>query len=172
MKWLVALIVTIALASCGATVTVDYDKEIDFSQYKTYNYYQDIESGLNNLDDNRIMFAIDSLLLQKGFVKSETPQLLINFFSKEFLSNSRNTIGIGIGGGGNVGFGVSGGIPIGGKVINQTLTIDFIDSDKDALIWQALVNGELNEKANPQQKEDYYFGIIRKALKTFPPSKK
>ena len=94
-----------------------------------------------------------------------------DFFSKEFLSNSRNTIGIGIGGGGNVGFGVSGGIPIGGKVINQTLTIDFIDSDKDALIWQAVVNGELNEKANPQQKEDYYFGIIRKALKAFPPSK-
>ena len=171
MKWLVALIVTITLASCGATVTLDYDKEIDFTQYKTYNYFQDIESGLNNLDDNRIMFATDSLLLQKGFVKSETPQLLINFFSKEFLSNSRNTIGIGIGGGGNVGFGVSGGIPIGGKVINQTLTIDFIDSGKDALIWQAVVNGELNEKANPQQKEDDYFGIIRKALKAFPSSK-
>ena len=171
MKWLVALMVTIVLASCGATVAVDYDKEIDFTQYKTYNYFPNIKSGLNNLDDNRIMYATDSLLLQKGFVKSETPQLLINFFSKEFLSNSRNTIGIGIGGGGNVGFGVSGGIPIGGKVINQTLTIDFIDSDKDALIWQAVVNGELNEKANPQQKEDYYFGIIRKALKAFPPSK-
>lgn len=171
MKWLVALMVTIALASCGATVTVDYDKEIDFTNYKTYNYFPDIESGLNELDDKRIIQATDSLLIQKGFVKSETPQLLINFFSDEYLSNSRHSIGIGIGGGGNVGFGVSGGIPIGGDVINQTLTIDFIDSSKDALIWQAVAKGEHNEKVNPQQKEDYYFGIMRKALKSFPPSK-
>jgi hypothetical protein len=171
MKSVFFLFGLLLLTACGTSVVVaDYDKEVNFAQYTSYNYFPTIESGLNELDDKRIMYALDSLLQQRGFVKSETPQLYINFFAKEFLSNSRNTIGIGVGsGGGNVGVGVSGGIPIGGKVINQTLTIDFIDTSSDALVWQALAEGELKEKATPEQKEAYYVSVIEKVLKKYPP---
>ncbi|WP_034259356.1 DUF4136 domain-containing protein [Altibacter lentus] len=159
------------LMSCGAAVAIDYDKKADFSSYKTYAFYPTIDSGLNDLDDNRIMKAVDSVLAQRpNFKKTEDPQLLINFFAKEYLSNSRNTIGIGVGGGGgNVGVGVSGGIPIGGKEVNQTLTIDFIDAQTDQLVWQAVVDGSFKERATPAQKESYYYTVISKALKKFPP---
>jgi hypothetical protein len=173
MRFLSLCFIGALLVSCGAAVTVDYDEQIDFSQYQSYNYFPDIESGLNQLDDKRIMQATDSILQSRGFVKSETPQILINFFAKEFLSNSRNTIGIGIGSGGrNVGVGVSGGIPIGGKVINQSLTVDFINASNDALVWQAMVDGEFKEKANPAQREAYYLNVLAKALKKYPPRKK
>ena len=172
MKFLSLGFIAMVLMSCGAAVSIDYDEQIDFSQYQSYNYFPDIESGLNQLDDKRIMQASDSLLQGRGFVKSETPQILINFFAKEYLSNSRNTIGIGVGGGGgNVGVGVSGGIPIGGKVINQSLTVDFIDASNDSLIWQAVVDGEFKEKANPAQREAYYFNVLAKAFKKYPPKK-
>ncbi|MCZ4318840.1 DUF4136 domain-containing protein [Aequorivita viscosa] len=173
MKFLSIFMLSLFLVSCGATVAVDYDKQIDFSKYNSYNYFPTIDSGLNELDDNRIIQITDSLLQQRGFVKSETPQLYINFFASESVSRSRNTIGIGIGsGGGNVGVGVSGGIPIGGRVVNQQLTMDFIDVEKDDLVWQAVVDGEMKERATPQQKEAYYTAIIQKILSKYPPSSK
>lgn len=163
------MLTAILLASCGASVAVDYDKAINFSTYTTYNFYPNIKSGLNQLDDKRIMRVVDSVLQQKGFVKSEVPQLVVNFYAKETVSNSRNTLGIGIGGGGSVGVGVSGGIPIGGRIVNQALTIDFVDASNDALIWQAIADGELKEKANPKQREAYYETVVSKVLKKYPP---
>jgi hypothetical protein len=173
MKLSLFIVLSIFLVSCGATVGVDYDKQVDFSKYNSYNFYASIDSGLNDLDDNRIMQITDSLLQQRGFVKSETPQIFINFFARESVSNSRNTIGIGIGGGGgNMGVGVSGGIPIGGRVVNQQLTMDFIDAEKDDLVWQAVAEGEMKERATPQQKEAYYISVVQKILAKYPPIKK
>ena len=100
MKLLSILVLSIFFVACGATVAVDYDKQADFSKYSTYNYFPTIDSGLNQLDDSRIMQITDSLLQQRGFVKSDTPQLYINFYARESVSRSRNTIGIGVGGGG------------------------------------------------------------------------
>jgi|TARA_R110000851_G_scaffold207537_3_gene359864 hypothetical protein len=172
MKLLSILFISILLISCGATVAVDYDKQVDFSKYNSYNYFPTIDSGLNQLDDNRIKQITDSLLQQRGFVKSETPQIYVNFYTRESVSSSRNTIGIGIGsGGGNMGVGVSGGIPIGGNVINQQLTMDFIDVEKDDLVWQAVADGEMKERATPKQKEAYYVSVIQKILKNYPPKK-
>lgn len=173
MKAIISIGVALLILSCGATVAVDYDDTTDFSQYQTYNFYPDIESGLNELDDKRIIKIADSLLQQRGFIRSESPEFYINFFASEFLSNSRNTIGIGVGGGGgNVGVGVSGGIPIGGRVVNQQLTVDFVDAQADELIWQAVADGELKEKATPAQKESYYLSVLTKILKKYPPKKK
>tara|TARA_R110002020_G_scaffold474772_3_gene707205 strand:- start:79374 stop:79907 length:534 start_codon:yes stop_codon:yes gene_type:complete len=171
MKTLYTLILCALLISCGTTVGIDYDQETDFSTYITYNFYPTIDSGLSDLDDKRIMQATDSLMQQRGFIKSDTPQLFINFFANESISNSRNTIGIGIGSGGrNGGVGVSGGIPIGGRVVNQSLTVDFIDVAKDDLVWQAVAEGEYKEKASPRQREAYYFNAISKMLKKYPPT--
>ena len=173
MKLQLAILAAIVLMSCGAVVGVDYDKATDFSQYTTYDFYPSIESGLNELDNKRIMTATDSILRSRGFTRSEAPQLLINFYASEYISNSRNTIGIGVGGGGsNVGVGVSGGIPIGGRVINQRLTVDLIDAENDDLLWQAVYEGELKEKASPEQKENYYANTMAKILKKYPPKTK
>ena len=173
MKSFLFLTVLAVLFSCGPTVYVDFEEQQDFSGFTTYQFYPDIDSGLNQLDDKRIMMAIDSVLQQRGFTRTDNNRFYINFYASESLSNSRNTLGVGIGGGGgNVGVGVSGGIPIGGKVINQQLTIDFVDAQKDqSLVWQAVVEGELKEKATPQQKEIYYYSVLQKALKKFPPKK-
>lgn len=169
MRLLPILPLCLFLISCGASVSVDYDKEIDFSSYTTYNFYPSIKSGLSELDDKRIMRVADSLLQQRGMLKADDPELYINFFVRESVSNSRSTIGVGLGtGGGNVGVGVSGGIPIGGKTIDQELTVDFIDVKKDDLIWQAVSNGKLKEKARPSEKERYYSSILIKILSKYP----
>ncbi|MBV1924845.1 MAG: DUF4136 domain-containing protein, partial [Flavobacteriaceae bacterium] len=167
------LIFALVIISCGTTVNYDYDKQTNFTNYQSYNYFPDIDSGLSELDNKRIINATDSLMVLRGFVKSETPQFLINFFAREGAMRPKNTIGIGMGGGGgNVGVGVSGGIPIGGNVIEQRLTFDFVDANKDELIWHAVSNGEIKEKASPDQKDKHYIKLINKILKGYPPKKK
>jgi len=172
MKPILMIMLSIILVSCGATVSYDYDTQTDFSNYKTYNFYPTISSGLSNLDNNRIMKATDSILQLRGFKKSESPQFLVNFFVKEFMSQSNTSIGFGVGSGGHNGsIGVSGGIPVGGDIINQKLTFDFIDKKEDKLFWQAVGNDKLKVKANSLQKSIYYFELIDKILKGFPPKK-
>ena len=174
MKFVFVLIISIFLSACGATSIVDYDSQKDFSDYTSYEFYNDIDSGLDQLDDNRIMAAIDKSFQDRDFLKTDYCRFYVNFYASEYLSESRNTLGIGIGGGGSNGsVGVSGGIPIGGNVVNQRLTIDIIDASMgQSLAWQVIIEGELKEKATPEQKEAYYFAEIDKALKKFPPKKK
>lgn len=173
MKSLLLIFVVLFMVSCGAAITVDYDEQVDFSKYQYYNFYPTIDSGLSGLDNARIIRLTDSLLHQRGFIKSDSPQIFINFYAHEFVSRSRNTIGIGVGSSGrNVGVGVSGGIPIGGRVVEQQLTVDFIDVDKDELVWQAVAEGEMKDNATPEQKEAYYLSVIQKILKKYPPQKK
>ncbi|MCF6308204.1 MAG: DUF4136 domain-containing protein [Flavobacteriaceae bacterium] len=172
MKYLLLIITTAILISCGATVNYDYDTQKDFSVYKTYDFYPGIESGLSELDNIRVMKATDSVLQLRGFTKSVDPDFLINFFAKEFITQSSTSIGIGVGGGGhNGGVGVSGGVPVGGDEINQTLTIDFIDNKADNLFWQAVGSDELKVKATSVQKDAYYFKLISKIMTGFPPEK-
>lgn len=172
MKHFLIFITALVLASCGTAVSYDYDTKTNFSLYQTYDFYPTINSGLSDLDNIRIMKATDSILQTRGFVKSDSPQFLVNFFAKEFITQSNTSIGIGVGGGGaNGGIGVSGGIPVGGNIINQKFTIDFIDNQNDKLIWQAVGTDELKVKAKPAQKSKYYFSMISKILKGYPPKK-
>ncbi len=173
MRLICALFIAFVLASCGPAIYVDYDEEIDFTELRSYEFHPNFESGLNELDNKRIMRAIDSIMVQRGFIKTDYCQYYISFFADEQLEPSRNTLGIGIGGGGrNGGLGVSGGIPIGGNVVNQRLVIDIIGAYMDApLVWQATIDGELKEKSSPAQKEAYYQSVIQKAFKKFPPKK-
>lgn len=170
VKLIYSLILSFLLSSCGAYVVVDYDKEKDFSVFQTYDFYPDIESGLSKLDDNRIIKITDSLLQQRGFSRSQSSDFLINFYAEEFMENTRNTIGVGIGQSSrNSHVHISGGIPIGSRVINQYLTVDFVDAKKDQLIWKAESGADYKEHITPEQKEKFFISVLSKILKKFPP---
>jgi len=47
--------------------------------------------------------------------------------------------------------------------------MDFIDVSNDGLVWQAIAEADLKEKANPQQKEKHYEEVVSKILKKYPP---
>ncbi len=85
MRPKIALILIIFVTSCAPIyVNYDYEKTIDFSQYKTYNYYSNIETGLSELDSSRLMNILDSEMKVKGFSLSETPDFYINIKTQEF----------------------------------------------------------------------------------------
>ena len=82
MKKLYILLSLIVLTSCSSIyVNYDYDKATNFKRYKTYNYFSDVNTGMSELDSKRFFKALDSALLSRGYIVSETPDFLIDIKS-------------------------------------------------------------------------------------------
>lgn len=161
------------LLSCSSLrVDYDYDPGTDFTSYQTYNYYPDMQTGLSELDTRRLLTALDSVLLSKGFQASEEPDFLINIESREFRGPRNSSVGVGLGGGGrNVGGGVSIGIPVGQPEREREILFDFIDSQRDFLFWQATLSSNYRENATPLERERQMRAIAVKVLSKYPPRK-
>ena len=164
----------VLVTSCAPIyVNYDYEKQHDFTKYKTYNYYSDLETGLSELDTKRLLSFMDETLKAKGFSLSSTPDLFINITSSEFHESQNSTVGVGVGGGGgNVGGGISIGIPIGQQNVNRQIIFDFIDENGIGLFWQAVSESSFNPNAKPEQRESRLKAIVDKVLAGYPPKEK
>lgn len=174
MRTFLILVVLICFASCSATkVSYDFDNQTDFSAYTTYNYFNDMETGLSGLDEKRLMDAMDAVLGEKGLLFAEEPDMFINIKSSVFRSQPGNNVGVGLGGGGrNLGGGVSIGIPVGGPKLSRELQIDIVDANKDLLIWQALSESPFREGDTPMEKEEKLQVVVAKIFSKYPPDTK
>lgn len=173
MKFLNTALLALILVACAPIrVNYDYDKQAVFTNYKTYQYYGDMETGLSELDTKRLLNAIDAQMVAKGFSISETPDFFIDIKSAEYHTPQRNSVGVGLGGSGrNVGGGISIGIPVGQSNVNKQITIDFVDENKKQLFWQAVSEFSFNPNAKPEQREEKFNAVAEKILSEYPPSK-
>ena len=165
------------MVSCGSMVSVnaDYDKNVDFSAYKTYAYYKTgiDKVEISDLDKRRILNAIDQQMLAKGFTKSDNPDLLINLFTKSREQVNVNQFNAGWGYGWGWGWNP---FMMGGRQTTVTtstegtLYIDFIDAKKKEMIWQGEGTGILTKDTN--RKEERINEFVSQILSQYPPTKK
>ena len=173
MKNFKIIILLLLIISCAPSrVNYDFDKTTDFTQYKTYNYYSDMKTGLSELDTKRFLDVLDLQMKTKGFNLSDTPDFFIDIKSGDIQAAQRNTVGVGLGGGGrNVGGGVSIGIPIGQATVNRQVTIDFVDENAKQLFLQDVGEYNFNPNAAVEKRETQINAIIEKVLTEYPPKK-
>lgn len=173
MRLLIYILLIVFVSSCSSPRAVyDYDENRQFTGINTYQIYPDLVTGLNQLDEKRIIGILNDELAEKGFTTSEDPEIYVNFYANEYETQSRNSVGVGVGGTGrNVGVGVSGGIPIGGPDTFLQLTFDFIDVEEDVLLWQAVVDYKFDRNASPEKRGKQLRTMIEKALDGYPPKK-
>jgi hypothetical protein len=156
----------------GPRVAFDYDEQTNFSTYNSISIYPEIQSGLSELDENRLLNSMVSALQERNLSTSTTPDLYLNVYTEQYQEPSRNRVGVGIGGtGGNVGVGVSGGIPLGGPESFLQLTFDLIDVERDELVWQAVVNSKFDLNWSPVQRQQQFDKIVEEALEGYPPKR-
>ena len=177
MKSLKIFILCILLASCGAVeVTTDYDSGVDFTNYKTFAFYKPgiDKAAISDLDKKRVLRALESELTSKGFVKSTTPDFLVSIFAKSRERvNVNNNIGPGWGWG--FGWGMNPWM-WGGNMNNLSITqftegtlfVDFIDKEKNELIWQGIGTGALKIQ-NRAKKEERIQLFVKEIVSNFPP---
>ena len=169
------LLLLLILASCSSVnVNSDYDKKVDFSQFKTYAFYKTgiDKVEISDLDKKRILRSIDETMTSKGFTKSETPDLLINFFTKEREQVDVNQFNMGWGYGWGWGWNpwMWGGNTTVNRYPEGTLYIDLIDSKKKELIWQGEGEGVLTKDTN--KKDEVIKEFVIKILEQYPPTLK
>lgn len=171
MKIITSLVLLLFVISCAPIrVNYDYDKNTNFTPYKTYNYYSGMTTGLSDLDTKRLLNALDKKLTEKGFALAETPDFFIDIKSSEYQETQRNNVGVGLGGGGsNMGGGISIGLPIGQANVNRQITIDFVDENKKQLFWQAVSESSFKPNAAPEKREALLNAIAEKVLTQYPP---
>ena len=168
------LLLLFAVASCSSIrVYSDYDKKVDFAQYKTYAYYKNgiDKAEISDLDKKRILRAIDEVMTTKGFTKSETPDMLISINAKSEQNVNVNNFN----GGWGWGFGWGWDPFWGGNTMVSTstdgiLTIDIIDAKLKELIWQGEGTGYLTK--NVDKKDENVKLFVTEILALYPPAKK
>jgi hypothetical protein len=174
LKFLPLLLLFILTSCSSVKVNQDYDKNADFSQYKTYAYHK---SGIDkveisDLDKKRILRSIDEDLSAKGFTKSENPDVIINFFTKEREQVDVSQFNAGWGYGWGYGWNPYfwGGRTSINRYSEGTLTIDIIEAKKKELIWQGQGEGVLTK--NTDKKDEKIKEFVTKILEQYPPKKK
>ncbi|SDM64946.1 DUF4136 domain-containing protein [Kriegella aquimaris] len=163
------------MASCTSVrVLSDFDKEADFTTYKSYAFYKTgiDKAQISDLDKKRILKAIDAELSSRGFVKSEDPDILISIFTKEKEQvDIYNNYWGGYGWGWNPYYwGPGWG---GNNVSTRTegsLYIDLIDAKNKELVWQGKGIGNLGNIENMDKKEQRIREFVSQILKEYPPN--
>ena len=163
------------LVSCSSVrVNSDYDKQVDFTGYKTFAFHKTgiDKAEISDLDKKRILRSIDETMTAKGFTKSETPDLLISFFTKEREEVNVNQFNAGWGYGWGWGWNpfLWGGNTTVTRHSEGTLYIDIIDAKKKELIWQGEGEGVLTKDTH--KKDEMIKEFVTKILELYPPQKK
>lgn len=172
---IIFLFIAIICYSCSSVKVIsDYDTKVDFSRYKTFAFYKKgiDKASVSDLDKKRIMRAIETELLAKGFTKSSNPDLLISIFTKsrEQINVTDNNFGWGFGWGYNPWFFGRQNVNI-NQYTEGTLFIDFIDKNRKELIWQGIGSGAL-KLSNVEKKELRINEFVNKIISAYPPEQR
>jgi hypothetical protein len=174
LKFLPLLLLFLVSSCSSVSVNSDYDKKVDFSPYKTYAFHKSgiDKAEISDLDKKRILRSIDEVMTSKGFTKSDNPDLLIAFFTKEREQVNVNQYNAGWGYGWGYGWNpyLWGGSSYVSRYTEGTLYIDIIDARKKELIWQGEGQGVLTKDTD--KKDEKIKEFVSKILEQYPPKKK
>jgi hypothetical protein len=153
-----------SISALGQKVAIDWDRNANFYQYRTYAWAQCMTPGESELWDDRIVQNIEYQLAAKGLRKAQPgqqPDVIINFSSdiEERVSYVGYDYGYGPGWSGvNPGFGFGpgwgwggGGGPVTVEPIIQrefTLTIDMVDACQNHLLWRGVATDVVSHKSD------------------------
>jgi hypothetical protein len=166
------LVAALALAACETTpeVTTDADPTVDFTRYRTYAWvYDDVPSGMNPLNYERIHDAIDSQLAAQGFMEGEPAD-----FAVAFTVGARDKVEVDDFGpyGSYYGYGWGYGWGPGysdvyvRNVREGTLVIDVYDVETKKPIWHGAATEEIGSGGATQEEIDK---AVASVLTEFPP---
>ena len=152
-------------------VSVDFDRNEDFSSIKTFSIDHSVSTGLNDLDEARLFDALEKNFRFRGVLKSQhNGDVLISISPREFVTTSAGpSVGIGVGTGimRSVGGGISMGVPIRSKSLNQEYTVSMYKQGR--MIWEGIMTLKMPLNASADVKQQSMEAGVGKLLKNYPP---
>ena len=177
----ILLIGMLTACSSGLSVRSDIDPATDFSQYRTYNFFEPmgIESGYNSpIFGEHYRASIGNEMASRNYRTSDNPDLLINVtiraddkvsmrsFTRPYMSGAYYNRPGGAYGGSAVGVGVSMGRTA-TKTTEASVFIDFVDLQERRIVWQGVTVVDVNDKVAKQLRDAIYTSV-NKVLAEYP----
>jgi hypothetical protein len=171
-----------AVTAMGQDVRYNFDKNTDFSRFKTYKWVEIKDATkVDNLVDKQIKDAIDAELATKGLTKvdDDSASLFVGYQTaigqeKEFTSYNSGW-GYGSGWGGSWYGGMGGASTTYGQtstIYVGQLAVDMYDPPNKDLVWRGVASKTLDEKAKPEKRQKNLTKAMKKLFKNYPPVKK
>jgi hypothetical protein len=177
LAWLAVASTVASLACSGIRVTTDYDPSADFSNVRSYAWF-DQQSGVQgdradvtSLLDRRIRSAVDAELQRKGIqlVDNSQARALVSYHLGVETKLDVDTVNTGYGYGR---YGRYGGIDTTTTVREYqegTLLIDVIDPSSKQLIWRGTGQATIRRSSTPEEREKRINEAVKQILEKFPP---
>ncbi len=166
-----ALFIALLFSSCSSIrVSTDFDDKVNFESFKTFAFYKTgiDKASISDLDKRRILSAIETELLAKGFKKSNNPDVLVNIFTKSrkrvdvrtdrwnirpywypYYYSRSNELRV-------------------TQHTEGTLFIDLIDAKEKKLLWQGIGTGALRARTAVKKDEKIKL-FVKEILERYPP---
>lgn len=170
--WAVLLSI-FAITAASAGVTVDYDKNIDFSKYKTYAWKPGTPA-LNPLNEDRVHKAISDMMAKKGLQMVDGEADCYVYSHVKSTATQQVSVDS-FGYGGYYGWGGWGGA-YGTTTVNVqnliegTLMVDIVDGGTKQLAWRGLATKTLYPDTKPEKVEKVINKAVTDMFSRFPPS--
>ena len=178
---LIAMSIVLASCSSGLQIRSDIDPTVDFSRYKTYNFFEPlgIEGGYNSpIFGEHYRAAISGELARRKYQTADKPDLLINVTIRsddKVRMRSRTSPYMtggyyGRPGGASAGSAVGVGVSVGRSAqvtTEASVFIDFVDFEQHKVVWQGVMVIDVNDKV-AQQLRDAIFTSVNEVLKQYP----
>ena len=175
------LLLVLSACSSGLKVRSDIDPSANFSQYRTYNFFEPmgIEGGYNSpIFGEHFRSAIGGEMSRRGYRVDDKPDLLINVtirsddkvriraHTSPYVSGGYYGRPGGAYGGSAIGVGVSTG---GRKTVTTeaSVFIDLVDFKQQRVVWQGVAVVDVNDKV-AKQLRDAIFTAVNKVMAEYP----
>lgn len=156
----------VLLASCASkpTIVSDYDHTVDFSQYKTYGFFNPM--GIENPNYSSIYgsifrAAISKEMESRGYRTSDNPDLMINVSGRLQEKTRITTTSDPYMSGGYYGYrrgayGAWGGYGYSSTThVSQytegTVNVDIVDRAQRKMVWEGVAVGRVSEKKTSEE---------------------
>jgi hypothetical protein len=164
--WLVILLAMAPLACSTMRTSVDYDRSIDFSRYKTFAFARGTPAR-RDFTQRRIEEVIASALQSKGLAPADGEKPDLRVFTHVILEKQQRIDTIVYGYGWRLGGGIATtmvtNIPVG------TLIVDLVDTERKDLVWRGKATDTIG--SDSEAREQQLREAVSKMFEGFPASR-
>jgi Domain of unknown function (DUF4136) len=180
ITWLALASAAVSFACSGIRVTTDYDPSADFSDVRSYAWFdqssgvQGDRADVTSLLDRRVRSAVDAELQRKGLarVDKSAAKVLVTYHLGVETKLDVDTVNTGYGYGR---YGRYGGISTSTTVREYqegTLLIDVVDPSSKQLVWRGSGQARIRQSSSPEEREKRIGEAVKEILADFPPGAK
>ena len=174
------IVVALGTFGCASTsIRSDYDASADWAQYETYDFYPDAGPDAGQYQSFFTRYMIEAITLQmenRGYVRSDDPDLLVNFNARledrtQVTTSPGPSMGMYYGYRRGfyspwAGYGFATETTV-SQYTEGTFNIDVVDARRRQLVWEAVGNGRVTQSDVENMEQRVREGVPE-FFETFP----